>query len=80
MAFDPARAETAAIDVDGLAAMLGPLLPDGIEVTAAAAGDPRIGSLQQEVDVVFVGHGVLGRGREADARGQVRAAAGGADR
>lgn len=49
VALDPVRPETAAVAVDGLPSLLTPLLPEGISVTQAAAVDPRIGSLQQQV-------------------------------
>ena len=49
VALDPERAETAAVEVDGLPSLLTPLLPEGITVTETALVDPRIGSLQQQV-------------------------------
>jgi radical SAM-linked protein len=49
VALDPGRPETGEVDVDGLPALLTPLLPEGITVHESAVVDPRIGSLQQQV-------------------------------
>jgi len=40
----------AALDIDGLPALLGPALPVGVDVTAVAAVDARAPSLQEDVD------------------------------
>ena len=47
--LDDARPETAAVDLDGLPAGLSGLLPEGIDVEAAALVERRDGSLQQQV-------------------------------
>jgi radical SAM-linked protein len=49
VALDPARPETASVDVDGLPSQLTPLLPEGVTVNESAVVDPKIGSLQQQV-------------------------------